>query len=51
MVMKVYVAMFVFWGFWGGWGYTAHLEVIVTVVVGFSEDRMMDMITGRPSLG
>ena len=25
----------------------AHSEVIVAVVVGFSEDRMMDMITGR----
>ena len=26
---------------------TAHLEVIVAVVVGFPEDRMMDKITGR----
>ena len=25
----------------------AHLEVIVAVVVGFAEDRMMDIITGR----
>jgi len=29
---------------------TAHSEVIVAVVVGFSEDRMMDVITGRAPL-
>ena len=27
--------------------YTAHSEVVVAVVVGFAEDRMMDIITGR----
>ena len=27
--------------------YTAHSEVIVAVVVGFAEDRMMDIITGK----
>ena len=26
---------------------TAHFKVIVAVVVGFTEDRMMDIITGR----
>ena len=26
---------------------SAHLDVIVAVVVGFAEDRMMDIITGR----
>ena len=34
-----------FWVFGGDC--TAHSEVIVAVVVGFSEDRMMDIITGR----
>ena len=33
--------------------FTAHSEVVVAVVVGFIEDRMMDIITGRapPSVG
>ena len=36
---------FIFFGFWLVFG--RHSEVIVAVVVGFSEDRMMDIITGR----
>ena len=27
--------------------YTAHSEVVVAVIVGFAEDRMMDILTGR----
>ena len=36
-----------FLGMGGDEFYTAHSEVIVAVVVGFSEDRMMDIITIR----